>query len=48
MEAKIASVTGVSIDEEAANMVRYQNTYNAAARVISTVQEMFDTLINMI
>ena len=48
VEAKIASVTGVSIDEEAANMVRYQNTYNAAARVISTVQEMFDSLINMI
>jgi flagellar hook-associated protein 1 FlgK len=48
VEAKIASVSGVNIDEEAANMVRYQNTYNAAARVISTVQEMFDSLINMI
>ncbi|MEZ4388788.1 MAG: flagellar basal body rod C-terminal domain-containing protein [Candidatus Krumholzibacteriia bacterium] len=48
VEAKIASVTGVSIDEEAANMVRYQNTYNAAARIISTVQEMFDSLIRMI
>ena len=48
VESKIASVTGVSLDEEAANMVRYQNTYAAAARVISTVQEMFDTLVNMV
>ena len=48
VEQKIASVTGVSLDEEAANMVRYQNTYAAAARVISTVQEMFETLVNMV
>ena len=48
VEMKIASITGVSMDEEAANMVRYQNTYAAAARVISTVQEMFETLVNMI
>jgi flagellar hook-associated protein 1 FlgK len=48
VEAKLASVSGVSLDEEAANMVRYQNTYNAAAKVISTVQEMFDSLIHMI
>lgn len=47
VEAKIASVTGVSLDEEAANMIRYQNTYNAAAKVISTVQELFDSLIHM-
>jgi len=48
VEQKIASITGVSMDEEAANMIRYQNTYAAAARVISTVQEMFDTLVHMI
>jgi flagellar hook-associated protein 1 FlgK len=48
VEAKIASATGVSIDEEAASMVRYQNSYNAAAKMISTVQEMFDSLIRMI
>jgi len=48
VEAKIASTTGVSMDEEAANMVRYQNSYAAAARVITAVQEMFDTLVNMV
>lgn len=48
LETKMASVSGVSLDEEGANMVRYQNSYNAAARVISTVQEMYDTLMNMV
>ena len=48
LKAKISSVSGVSLDEEGANMVRYQNSYNAAAKVISTVQEMYDTLMNMV
>ncbi len=46
--AKVASVSGVSLDEEGANMVKYQNGYNAAARIISAVQEMYDTLLNMV
>jgi len=29
-------------------MIRFQNTYSAAARVISTIQEMFETLVSMI
>ena len=48
LETKMASVSGVSLDEEGANLVRYQNSYNAAAKVISTVQTMYDTLLNMI
>jgi flagellar hook-associated protein 1 FlgK len=48
VEAKIASTTGVSLDEEAASMVRYQNSYAAAARVITAAQEMFDTLVAMV
>ena len=48
IETKMASVSGVSLDEEGANMFKYQNSYNAAARVISTVQEMYDALLNMI
>ncbi|MFT5234404.1 MAG: flagellar hook-associated protein 1 FlgK [Candidatus Krumholzibacteriia bacterium] len=48
LETRIASVSGVSLDEEGANMVRYQNSYNAAARIISTVQQMYDTLLNMV
>ncbi len=48
LETRMASVAGVSLDEEGANMVKYQNSYNAAAKVISTVQEVFDTILNMV
>ena len=40
------SISGVNIDEELTNMIRFQHGYNAAARFISTVNSMLDTLIN--
>jgi flagellar hook-associated protein 1 FlgK len=40
------SISGVNMDEELANMVRFQHGYNAAARFITTVNSMLDTLIN--
>jgi flagellar hook-associated protein 1 FlgK len=40
------SVMGVSLDEEMANMVQFQHSYNAAARMIQTMSEMLDTVIN--
>ncbi|GAA0537699.1 flagellar basal body rod C-terminal domain-containing protein [Rheinheimera aquimaris] len=39
------SLSGVSLDEEASNLVRFQQTYAAAARIISTSQTIFDTLL---
>lgn len=48
LDAKLASVSGVSLDEEGAAMVRYQNAYTAAAKVVTTVQEMYDTLMSMV
>lgn len=42
------SVSGVSIDEESANLLRFQEAYQAAAKVVSTIQTLFDTTINMI
>ncbi len=42
------SVAGVSIDEEMVNMIKFQQAFNASARVIATVEELFDTLINRI
>jgi len=48
LSARMASVSGVSLDEEGASLVRYQNSYNAAAKVIATVQEMYDTLLAMV
>jgi flagellar hook-associated protein 1 FlgK len=41
----IDSVGGVNLDEEAANMLRYQQAYQAAAQVIRITQDMFDTLL---
>lgn len=40
------SVSGVSLDEEMANLVQFQHAYNAAARYISTTDEILDVIIN--
>jgi flagellar hook-associated protein 1 FlgK len=40
------AVSGVSIDEELMQLIRYQAAYDAASRLVSVVDEMLDTLIN--
>ena len=40
------SVSSVSLDEEVMNMMRYQQSYNAAARLMTTLDEALNTLIN--
>lgn len=42
------AVSGVNVDEELASLVIFQNSYAASARVISTTQQMYDTLLSMI
>jgi len=42
------SISGVSIDEELVNLIQFQQAFNASARLISLVEELFDTLINRI
>jgi flagellar hook-associated protein 1 len=42
-----ASVSGVSLDEEAANMVQYQDAYQASAQVITTINDMMYAVIQM-
>jgi flagellar hook-associated protein 1 FlgK len=42
-----ASAEGVNLDEELAQMIVYQQAYSAAARIMTTVQDMYDTLISM-
>lgn len=46
IENRRQSVAGVSLDEEMSNLVKFQHAYNAAARLISTTDEMLDTIIN--
>lgn len=41
------SVSGVSLDEEAAKMIEYQKSYEASARMIKIADEMFDTILNL-
>lgn len=45
---QIAEISGVSIDEEMTDMVKFQNAYQAAAKYLSVVQEILDTLIQMV
>lgn len=47
MVAQRESYSGVSLDEEAANLVRYQQAYEASAQIVATVQELFRTLLDL-
>jgi flagellar hook-associated protein 1 FlgK len=42
------SVAGVNLDEEAGNLIKYQQSYQAAAQVISTANTIFNTLISAV
>ena len=46
--AQYENITGVSLDEEAANLVKFQQYYQAAARIISASQTVFDALISAV
>ncbi|MBT2657818.1 flagellar hook-associated protein FlgK [Bacillus sp. ISL-18] len=46
VENRRQSVSGVSLDEEMANMIKYQQAYNAAARVVNVMDECLDKIIN--
>ncbi len=47
LEADRESVSGVNIDEEMVDLLKYQQSYEAAARFISVAQEMTEVLINL-
>lgn len=46
IDAQRMSVSGVDMDEEAMNLVKYQNAYNLSAKVITTMNQIYDKLIN--
>lgn len=46
LQRRREAVSGVSLDEEATNLVRLQHAYQAAARFITAVDQMLDRLIN--
>lgn len=42
------SISGVSLDEEAANLMRFQQAYQAAAQIMQASQTMFQTLLGVV
>jgi flagellar hook-associated protein 1 FlgK len=47
LEAQREALSGVSLDEEAVNLIKQQRAFQGAAKLISTVNEMMQTLLNM-
>ncbi|MEO1022066.1 MAG: flagellar hook-associated protein FlgK [Bacteroidota bacterium] len=48
LNAQQENEAGVNVDEELSLMIRFQNSYQAAAQVLTTAQEMYDTLIGIL
>ncbi len=48
LEQRSSSISGVNIDEELSNMIIYQNAYSAAARILSTAQQLFDDILGIV
>jgi flagellar hook-associated protein 1 len=46
VDSRRQSVSGVSLDEEMTNLIRFQRGYQASARTMTTLDDMLDTLIN--
>ena len=44
---QLGAISGVSINEETTNLLNYQNAFSAAARVVSTVDQLTQTLLSM-
>jgi flagellar hook-associated protein 1 FlgK len=48
LEFKSTEISGVNLDEEMSNMILYQQAYTAAAKIITTTQQLFDILNNAV
>lgn len=48
LQERLSDVSGVNLDEELANLVVFQNAYSAAARVLTSVQDLYDSLLNAV
>lgn len=47
VQASLSADTGVNLDEEASNLIRYQQAYQAAGKMISVANTLFDTILNL-
>ncbi|MEY8877956.1 MAG: flagellar hook-associated protein FlgK [Leptothrix sp. (in: b-proteobacteria)] len=46
-QAQLGSSTGVNLDEEAARLIQYQQSYQAAAKILQVAQKVFDTVLSI-
>jgi flagellar hook-associated protein 1 FlgK len=46
-EGALQSVAGVNIDEEAANLIKFEQHYNASAQLISIARDLFDSILQL-
>ena len=46
-QQQYTSVSGVNMDEEMTNLIKYQTSYGASAKIITTIQTMMDTLLGL-
>ena len=47
VQTEFQSISGVNVDEELINLMKFQTGYNANAKVISTIDQMLDTLLGL-
>ncbi len=47
VNAEFQSISGVNMDEELGNLIKFQSSYGAAAKIVTTVEKMLETLIGM-
>lgn len=47
VKASLSADTGVNLDEEAAKLIQYQQAYQAAAKILTVAQKVFDTLLSL-
>ncbi|MDF2892415.1 MAG: flgK [Clostridia bacterium] len=48
IEYKRQSLMAVSLDEEMSNLIKYEHSYNAAARIVNAMDEMIDIIVNKV
>ena len=47
IDSRMSSVSGVNLDEEMASLVKFQHSYKAAAKLVTTADEMFQVLLGL-
>ena len=47
LDERVSSISGVNLDEEMTNLIKFQHSYTAAAKLISTADQMLQTLLSL-